>query len=64
MEFPESGQQEETLKQLREGHRYLVEGNYKIVYKPVKEGILISDLFDTRQEPAKINDKDRKPSSI
>lgn len=37
LKFPESGQVEETLKQLAEGHRYLVEGNYKIIYKPVKE---------------------------
>ena len=55
-----SGQIELTLENLGEGHRYLVEGNYKIIYKKVKEGILITDIFDTRQDPAKINDKNRK----
>jgi plasmid stabilization system protein ParE len=57
-----SGQIEKTLEKLEEGHRYLVDGNLKIVYKEVKEGILITDVFDTRQDPIKINDPKRKPS--
>lgn len=59
---PESGQIEETLLQLEEGHRYLVNNNYKILYKKVKEGVLITDVFDTRQDPIKINNPKRKPS--
>jgi toxin ParE1/3/4 len=59
---PESGQLEETLIQLEEGHRYLVNNNYKIVYKKVKEGVLITDVFDTHQDPIKINNPKRKPS--
>jgi toxin ParE1/3/4 len=59
---PDSGQIEETLLQLEEGHRYLVDNNYKIVYKKVKEGVLITDVFDTRQDPIKINNPKRKPS--
>jgi toxin ParE1/3/4 len=59
---PETGQVEETLLQLEEGHRYLVNNNYKTVYKKVKEGILITDVFDTRQDPIKINNPKRKPS--
>jgi plasmid stabilization system protein ParE len=59
---PDSGQIEETLLQLEEGHRYLVNSNYKIVYKKVKEDILITDVFDTRQEPKKLNNPKRKPS--
>jgi plasmid stabilization system protein ParE len=62
IKHPISGQIEQTLKHLGEEHRYLVEGNYKIVYKQVKEGILITDIFDTRQDPIKINDNNRKPS--
>jgi len=58
--FPNSGQIEETLEKLKEGHRYLVIGNYKIIYKVVQEGILITDVFDTRQDPGKINDPKRK----
>jgi len=56
---PKSGHLEETLSKLGEGHRYLIEGNYKIVYKEVKEGILVTDVFDTRQDPIKINDPKR-----
>ena len=52
---PDSGQIEKSLEQLGEDHRYLVSGNYKILYKKVKEGILITDIFDSRQDPTKIN---------
>jgi toxin ParE1/3/4 len=51
---PLSGQLETNLLKLGEEHRYLIEGNYKIIYKRVKEGILITDVFDTRQNPIKI----------
>lgn len=62
VKYPDSGQIELTLDQLGESHRYLVKDNYKIVYKKVDEGILITDVFDTRQDPRKINDKKRNPS--
>lgn len=58
----QSGQIEETLKELGEVHRYLVAGNHKVVYKQIPEGILITDVFDTRQDPAKINNPERNPS--
>jgi len=51
---PESGQIEPILKQLGDNHRYLVEGNYKIIYKKVDDGILITDVFDTHQDPTKM----------
>ena len=53
---------EKSLEQLESSHRYLVENNYKIIYRKVKEGILITDVFDSRQDPVKINDPRRKPS--
>jgi len=56
---PKSGQIEDTLRKLDEGHRYLVVGNYKVIYKEVKEGILITDVFDTRQNPIKMNNPNR-----
>lgn len=59
IKHPYSGQVEKTLEQLGEGHRYLVEGNYKIVYKKVSNGVLIADIFDTRQDPIKIVDEER-----
>jgi len=51
---PKLGQIELCLEQLDEGHRYLVEGNYKIIYKEINEGILITDVFHTRQDPIKL----------
>ena len=59
LEQPEMGPLEASLEKLNEGHRYLVNGNYKVVYKIVNEGILVTDLFDTRQEPTKMNNPDR-----
>jgi len=56
---PESGQIEPNLEKLKQGHRYVVRGNYKIIYKAVAEGILITDVFDTRQDPIKQNDDKR-----
>ena len=60
IKYPDSGQIEESLTELNEGHRYLVTSNYKIIYKKIKEGILITDVFDTRQSPTKINNPKRK----
>ena len=57
---PNSGQTEPSLIKMEQGHRYLVRGNYKIVYRKVDEGILITDIFDTRQDPIKINNPKRK----
>jgi toxin ParE1/3/4 len=57
---PTSGQTEPALIKMGEGHRYIVRGNYKIVYKPIPEGLLITDVFDTRQNPSKLNDPERK----
>jgi len=59
---PLSGQLEPNLIKLREEHRYLVVGNYKIIQKRVKEGVLITDVFDTRQDPGKIQRRSTKPS--
>lgn len=58
--YPNSGKVEENLKILEEDHRYLIKGNYKIIYKHVKEGLLITDVFDTRQDPEKITVTSRK----
>jgi plasmid stabilization system protein ParE len=60
IKHPKSGQVEELLIPLDEGHRYLVKRHHKIIYKEVNEGILITDVFDTRQDPIKINNPNRK----
>lgn len=55
IKYPDSGQVEEVLKQLKEDHRYLARRHLKIIYKQVEDGILITDVFDTRQDPIKLN---------
>lgn len=56
---PELGQIEFNLVELNQGHRYLVCRNYKIIYKIVDDQIIINDIFDTRQDPIKMNDEKR-----
>ena len=53
-DFPNLGQVEEGLKETGLGYRYLVEGNYKIIYLIYKDHLLITDVFDTRQDPEKL----------
>ena len=53
---PLAGQREELLKDLSVEFRYLVEGNYKILYYTLPEKIVISLVFDCRQNPGKMRD--------
>ena len=48
------GSEEENLVDLKQGHRYLVEGNYKIIYRIIDNNIYITDIFDSRQNPTKM----------
>jgi plasmid stabilization system protein ParE len=47
--FPESGNKQEVVSDARE-YRYLVEGNYKIIYsyRTVAQAVYIEMIFDTR----------------
>ena len=38
---------------------YLVNGNYKLIYRVSHNEVIINDVFDARQNPAKINDEKR-----
>jgi toxin ParE1/3/4 len=49
-----AGAKEELLAEYPEEFRYLVEGNYKIIYWKEHEVITISSVFDCRQNPDKI----------
>ena len=53
---PEIGQFEELLKIRKQGFRYLVYSNYKIIYwiNKIENRIEINDVFDSRQNPTKI----------
>jgi len=53
---PEISQREDLLLDRENEYRYLVCGNYKLIYSIDKEAklIKIADVFDTRQNPTKI----------
>lgn len=53
-ENPHLGQYEEYLEHLSEGHRRLVVGHIKVIYKIYNDHISITDFFDTRQDPAQM----------
>jgi hypothetical protein len=46
--------EEENLKDLKQGHRYIIQGNYKIIYRIIGDEIFITDIFDWRQNPTKM----------
>jgi len=48
------GQIEELLLHKKEEYRYLVTGNYKVIYKITEKEIYIIKVFDCRRNPEKI----------
>lgn len=56
IEFPDSGQTEPFLHKIGQNSRYLLEGNYKIIYEFRKgeSTIIITDIFHTKQYPGKL----------
>lgn len=54
---PQIGQEEELLKDRETPYRYLVFKNYKLIYSVDNQNgfIKIADVFDTRQNPVKLN---------
>ena len=53
-DHPYSGQEEEYLAELGLGHRRVVEGNYKIIFRIDGDSIYVTDIFDSRQDPSKV----------
>ena len=54
LHHPFKGQKEPFLDHLGLGHRRLIEGHCKIIYKVEGEYIYITDIFDSRQDPDKM----------
>jgi plasmid stabilization system protein ParE len=52
--FPEIGPKQDFDFETDIVYRYLVEGNYKIIYHLFENHIKIPVVFDTRQEPEKL----------
>lgn len=51
---PRSGQKEPYLDDRKFEYRYLVQGNYKIIYRIEGNYIRIAMVFDSRQNPEKL----------
>ena len=51
---PKSGAKEPLLSHRKNEYRYLVEGNYKIIYWIDGSYIIIAAVFDCRQNPTKM----------
>lgn len=51
---PYKGQYELYLSKLNQGHRRLIEGNFKIVYRVEENVIYVVDFFDSRDNPEKM----------
>ena len=52
--FPQSGQIQEAFTKTEFQYHYIVEGNYKIIYRLSETGIIINAVFDTRRDPEKL----------
>lgn len=53
--FPKIGRKEELLEHVSMDFRYLIEGNYKVLYRINNTDIIISLLFDCRQNPKRLS---------
>lgn len=52
--FPFTGQEEGLLASRGLEARYLVEGNYKLIYRIDSNKVMIMDIFHTKQNPEKL----------
>src|SRR5262249_17987959 len=55
--FSKIGQREPLLGRYPEEYRYLVSGNYKIIYSSAKKKIYNNSIFDVQQNPKKLKVK-------
>lgn len=51
---PYIGPKEPLLSKNKKDYRYLVEGNYKIIYRVEHTDVFINSIFDCRQNPKKL----------
>lgn len=51
---PLSGNTELLLIETGQGSRYIVEGNYKIIYQIEDNNVIITDVFHVKQNPKKV----------
>jgi mRNA-degrading endonuclease RelE of RelBE toxin-antitoxin system len=52
--FPQLGAYEPYLEHKEEGHRKLVIGKFKVIYRIEGRTVYVTDIFDARQDPRKM----------
>lgn len=52
LEHPGLGQLEPLLDHLHQGHRRWVHGHVKIIYLVLEDRLVVTDFFDSRQDPS------------
>lgn len=57
--LPNSGSKEPLLSTLKNNYRYLVCGNYKIIFYSTNKVTYVTDVFDARQNPEKITKRNK-----
>jgi plasmid stabilization system protein ParE len=57
--LPNIGAKEVLLEELGMNHRYIVCGNYKIIFYSTTKVVYVTDIFDCRQNPEKMVERNR-----
>ena len=57
--YPQAGANEQQLAELGREHKNIISGNYKIIFRSHKTTVYITDIFDCRQDPKKIPERNR-----
>ncbi len=52
--YPANYPIEPLLEQLNKQHRFMICGNYKIIFRVVEQDVFIQVIFDCRQNPKKM----------
>jgi plasmid stabilization system protein ParE len=57
--LPGIGSNEQLLSAMGLKHKFLVSGNYKIIFRREGSVVYITDIFDCRQDPKKIIERNK-----
>ncbi len=52
--FPKSGRLQILANSETKEYRFIVEGNYKIIYSILEKEVVVARVFDTRQNPDRL----------
>ena len=58
-QLPTIGSREPYLAEMELKHKFIVSGNYKIIFRKEENAIYVTDIFDGRQDPSKITDRNK-----